>query len=43
MATVEQGSAAASGPSATERFHADKSPLDAVNDTPTERADLLPR
>src|SRR6478609_4956491 len=43
MTTVEQGSAAASGASATERFHADKSPLDAVRDTPTERVDLLAR
>ena len=36
-------SAAASGASATERFHADKSPYEAVKDTPTERVDLLAR
>ena len=43
MTTVEQASAAASGASATERFHADKSPFEAVKDTPTERVDLLAR
>ena len=47
MTTVEQpsdvASAAASGASATERFHADKSPYAAVKDTPTERVDLLAR
>ena len=41
MTTIEQpadvASAAASGASATERFHADKSPYAAVKDTPTER------
>jgi catechol 1,2-dioxygenase len=47
MTTIEQpsdvASAAASGASATERFHADKSPYDAVKDTPAERVDLLAR
>ena len=47
MTTIEQptdvASAAASGASATERFHADKSPYAAVKDTPTERVDLLAR
>ena len=33
----------ASGASATERFHADKSPYDAVKDTPAERVDTLAR
>ena len=32
-----------SGASATERFHADKSPFEAVKDTPTERVDMLAR
>ena len=36
-------SAAASGASATDRFHADKSPFAAVKDTPPERVDLLAR
>ena len=35
--------AAASGASATERFHADKSPFEAVKDTPKERVDTLAR
>ncbi|WP_432991914.1 catechol 1,2-dioxygenase [Dactylosporangium sp. CA-233914] len=35
--------AAASGASATARFHADKSPYDAVRDTPKERVSLLAR
>ncbi len=47
MTTMESptdvATAAASGASATERFHADKSPFDAVKDTPTERVDLLAR
>jgi len=42
-APVEQATAAASGASATERFHADKSPFDAVKDTPAERVHLLAR
>ena len=40
---AEQASAAASGASATERFHADKSAFAAVKDTPTERVDQLAR
>lgn len=40
---AEQASAAASGASATERFHADKSPFEAVKDTPPERVDMLAR
>ncbi|MDT0185987.1 catechol 1,2-dioxygenase [Microbacterium sp. ARD31] len=40
---VPQASAAASGASATERFHADKSPFDAVKDVPAERVDTLAR
>ena len=36
-------SAAASGASATERFHTDKSPFEAVKDTPKERVDQLAR
>lgn len=35
--------AAASGAAATERFHADKTPYDAVADTPAERVDMLAR
>jgi catechol 1,2-dioxygenase len=35
--------AAASGAAATERFHADKTPYEAVADTPTERVDMLAR
>ncbi len=38
---TEQASAAASGASATERFHTDKSPFDAVKDVPQERVDTL--
>jgi catechol 1,2-dioxygenase len=40
---VDRATAAASGASATERFHTDKSPYDAVRDTPTERVDMLAR
>ena len=40
---IETASAAASGASATERFQTDKSPFDAVRDTPAERVDLLAR
>lgn len=40
---AEHASAAASGASATERFHADKSPFEAVKDTPPERVDMLAR
>ena len=47
MTTIDHpsdvASAAASGASATERFHADKSPYAAVKDTPPERVDLLAR
>jgi catechol 1,2-dioxygenase len=39
----ETASAAASGASATERFHTDKSPYDAVKDVPAERVNLLAR
>ncbi|GLY63925.1 catechol 1,2-dioxygenase [Amycolatopsis taiwanensis] len=39
----EVATAAASGSAATERFHQDKSPFDAVKDTPKERVDLLAR
>ena len=43
MTTIDHpsdvASAAASGASATERFHADKSPYAAVKDTPAERVD----
>ena len=41
--SVEQATAAASGALATDRFHADKSPFEAVKDTPKERVDLLAR
>lgn len=41
--STEQATAAASGASATERFHTDKSPFAAVKDTPPERVDLLAR
>src|SRR3954469_20783540 len=46
MTTVENKeeaapAAAASGASATERFHADKSPFDAVRATPAARVDTL--
>jgi catechol 1,2-dioxygenase len=40
---TESATAAASGASATERFHSDKSPFDAVKDVPKERVDLLAR
>ena len=40
---AQKASAAASGASATERFHADKSPFDAVKDVPAERVDTLAR
>lgn len=40
---VDTATAAASGASATERFQTDKSPFDAVRDTPAERVDLLAR
>lgn len=47
MTTIENGdthaTAAASGASATERFHADKSPFEAVRDTPPARVDELAR
>lgn len=39
----ETATAAASGASATERFHTDKSPYDAVRDVPAERVDMLAR
>ena len=41
--SVEQATAAASGALATDRFHTDKSPFEAVKDTPKERVDLLAR
>lgn len=40
---AETASAAASGASATERFHTDKSPYAAVHGTPPERVDTLAR
>ena len=40
---AQKASAAASGASATERFHADKSPFEAVKDVPAERVDTLAR
>jgi catechol 1,2-dioxygenase len=40
---TEVATAAASGASATERFHTDKSPYTAVKDTPAERVNLLAR
>jgi catechol 1,2-dioxygenase len=40
-APVDQAAAAASGASATERFHTDKSPFEAVKDIPKERVDML--
>ncbi|MCX5043111.1 catechol 1,2-dioxygenase [Aldersonia sp. NBC_00410] len=46
MTTMEhptEATAAASGASATERFHADKSPFEAVKDTPPERVNTLAR
>jgi len=42
-APVDQAAAAASGASATERFHTDKSPFEAVKDIPKERVDMLAR
>ncbi|MEX0427992.1 catechol 1,2-dioxygenase [Nocardioides sp. DS6] len=42
-AAVETATAAASGASATERFHTDKSPYEAVRNTPKERVDRLAR
>ena len=42
-APAEQATAAASGASATQRFHTDKSPFAAVKDIPAERVDLLAR
>ncbi|WP_436701637.1 catechol 1,2-dioxygenase [Nocardioides sp. BYT-33-1] len=41
--TTEVATAAASGASATERFHSDKSPFAAVRDTAPERVDRLAR
>lgn len=41
--TTGTATAAASGASATERFHSDKSPYDAVKATPPERVDRLAR
>ena len=41
--TTEVATAAASGASATERFHSDKSPFAAVAGTPPERVDRLAR
>ena len=41
--STEQATAASSGASATERFHADKSPFAAVHDTAPERVDRLAR
>ena len=43
MSTDTSATAAGSGASATEHFAQDKSPYDAVKDTPTERVDLLAR
>ena len=40
---TDTATAAASGASATERFHSDKSPFEAVKDTPQERVDTLAR
>ncbi len=42
-APAEQATAAASGASATQRFHTDKSPFAAVKDVPAERVNLLAR
>jgi catechol 1,2-dioxygenase len=42
-APVDQAAAAASGALATERFHTDKSPFEAVKDIPKERVDMLAR
>ncbi|MBU8815506.1 catechol 1,2-dioxygenase [Mycolicibacterium goodii] len=41
--STANATAAASGASATERFHLDKSPFDAVRHVPAERVDLLAR
>ncbi|OIJ26750.1 catechol 1,2-dioxygenase [Nocardioides luteus] len=41
LESTEAATAAASGASATERFAADKSPFEAVKDTPPERVDRL--
>jgi catechol 1,2-dioxygenase len=43
MSTDTSATAAGSGASATEHFAQDKSPYDAVKDTPKERVDLLAR
>jgi len=43
MSPAEVATAAASGTAATERFETDKSPFDAVKNTPPERVDLLAR
>ena len=43
QAGTEAATAAASGANATDHFIHDKSPYDAVRDTPTERVDLLAR
>jgi catechol 1,2-dioxygenase len=43
LSPAETATAAASGANATERFQTDKSPYDAVKDTPPERVDLLAR
>lgn len=42
-APTERATAAASGASATQRFHTDKSPFAAVKDVPAERVNLLAR
>lgn len=39
---AEHATAAASGASATERFHADKSPFEAVKDTPPNGSTCWP-
>lgn len=41
--SATSATAAASGAAATERFHTDKTPYEAVADTPTERVDMLAR
>lgn len=41
--SATSATAAASGAAATERFHTDKTPYEAVTDTPTERVDMLAR
>jgi catechol 1,2-dioxygenase len=40
---IENATAAASGESATERFHTDKCPFEAVKHTPKDRVDQLAR